>query len=106
MKVYQFNTVIFARILTDSRIGCEKFVQKQYNNNNMMAIIRQLSNSNETIPTRIGVLDVQRRGGAAVHTTDKPITVGQVVNASVDWERRFDHMQQHTGNVPTVLTTD
>ena len=50
-----------------------------------------------TFPIRIGVLDVQRRGGVAVHTTDKPVPVGEVVNASVDWERRFDHMQQHTG---------
>eukprot|EP00116_Pleurobrachia_bachei_P002442 sb/3462704/ len=50
-----------------------------------------------TSDAKIGVLDVQRRGRTAVHTTDKPIPVGQVVNASVDWERRFDHMQQHTG---------
>lgn len=26
-----------------------------------------------------------------------PFTVGQSVTAAVDWQRRFDHMQQHTG---------
>lgn len=33
----------------------------------------------------------------AVHVTDQPIEEGQAVTAAVDWDRRFDHMQQHTG---------
>ena len=28
---------------------------------------------------------------------EKPFEVGQSVHVTVDWERRFDHMQQHTG---------
>ena len=33
----------------------------------------------------------------AVHVTDKPVEEGQAVTATIDWERRLDHMQQHTG---------
>jgi alanyl-tRNA synthetase len=32
-----------------------------------------------------------------VHVVDRPLTVGAVVRGTVDWSRRFDHMQQHTG---------
>ncbi|XP_062520178.1 alanyl-tRNA editing protein Aarsd1-like [Corticium candelabrum] len=40
---------------------------------------------------------VIRRGGEAVHYTTKPLEVGKEVKLKVDWKRRFDHMQQHTG---------
>ena len=50
---------------------------------------------------RIGsarVIDVSIRpaDGAVVHTLDAPIAIGPVA-ATIDDERRFDHMQQHTG---------
>jgi alanyl-tRNA synthetase len=68
--------------------------------------------------------DLGTLGGAAVrdvideedriaHVLDAPVAVGDVA-ARVDWDRRFDHMQQHTGqhllsavlielfNIPTV----
>jgi alanyl-tRNA synthetase len=50
---------------------------------------------------RIGdasVLDVidQDDGGIA-HVVDRPLVVGMAVQAEIDWPRRFDHMQQHTG---------
>jgi len=43
----------------------------------------------------VQVVDSQRRDGKIFHWTTEPVSVGaaQVV---VDWERRFDHMQQHT----------
>lgn len=34
--------------------------------------------------------------GQVVHVVDQPVT-GEAVRGSVDWPRRFDHMQQHTG---------
>ena len=43
------------------------------------------------------VLDVHERGGAIVHTCDKPLNVGETVRGQIDWARRFDHMQQHSG---------
>lgn len=38
-----------------------------------------------------------RRGGVAVHVTETAIPKDTVVNLKVDWSRRFDHMQQHSG---------
>lgn len=43
------------------------------------------------------VTDVQERGGAVWHTVDRPLPVGAAVDGALDWARRFDHMQQHTG---------
>ncbi|KAM9837551.1 alanyl-tRNA editing protein Aarsd1 isoform 2-T2 [Aulostomus maculatus] len=45
----------------------------------------------------VPVLRVTRQGPEAVHFVDSPLDVGQEVQLKVDWERRFDHMQQHTG---------
>jgi alanyl-tRNA synthetase len=39
---------------------------------------------------------VDSDGGEILHITDRPVTEGPV-HAVVDWPRRFDHMQQHTG---------
>ncbi|MDO4939397.1 MAG: alanine--tRNA ligase-related protein [Lachnospiraceae bacterium] len=44
-----------------------------------------------------GVLDVHERDGIIFHTCDKPLEVGSIVKGAIDWERRFDHMQQHSG---------
>ena len=43
------------------------------------------------------VLDVREREGQILHLCDKPLAVGQKVKGRIDWERRFDFMQQHTG---------
>ena len=43
------------------------------------------------------VLDVQERDGLVLHTCDRPLTVGASVHGAIDWSRRFDHMQQHSG---------
>lgn len=43
------------------------------------------------------VLDVQERGKTVVHLCDKALTVGDTVEGAIDWDRRFDLMQQHTG---------
>ena len=43
------------------------------------------------------VLDVQERDGLVLHTCDQPLTVGVSVHGAIDWPRRFDHMQQHSG---------
>jgi alanyl-tRNA synthetase len=32
-----------------------------------------------------------------VHILSAPVTEGAIVGAEIDWMRRFDHMQQHTG---------
>lgn len=43
------------------------------------------------------VLDVQEDGEQVVHICDCPLTPGELVEGTIDWERRFDLMQQHTG---------
>lgn len=45
----------------------------------------------------ISVLRVVRRGGIAVHVVEAAIAENTEVNLKVDWTRRFDHMQQHSG---------
>jgi alanyl-tRNA synthetase len=44
------------------------------------------------------VVDViDREDGEIAHIVTEPLTVGERVRGDVDWPRRFDHMQQHTG---------
>ncbi len=38
-----------------------------------------------------------RKGGVITHLCDKPFEVGKSVSGKIDWARRFDHMQQHSG---------
>ena len=45
------------------------------------------------------VVDVIDEDARIVHVCAEPTTlrVGDLVDGEIDWERRFDHMQQHTG---------
>lgn len=43
------------------------------------------------------VFYVKRIGSTAVHFVDKSLTIGEKVIQTVNWDRRFDHMQQHSG---------
>lgn len=43
------------------------------------------------------VLDVREREENIVHLCNRPLPVGQTVEGSIDYARRFDLMQQHTG---------
>ena len=43
------------------------------------------------------VLDVRERGEAVVHLCDAPLEIGTEVEGVIDYDRRFDLMQQHTG---------
>lgn len=64
-------------------------------------------------PMDYGVLNAVSRGGATLdvpleqveedehgevwHFVRKPLAAGTAVRGQIDWQRRFDHMQQHTG---------
>ena len=51
-----------------------------------------------TVSGRHVVDVIDREGdGAVVHVLDESLEVGTRVVATVDWPRRLDHMQQHTG---------
>jgi alanyl-tRNA synthetase len=43
------------------------------------------------------VVDVVDVGDDVVHVLSEPLAAGMRVHGAVDWTRRFDHMQQHTG---------
>jgi alanyl-tRNA synthetase len=46
----------------------------------------------------VAVIDViDREDGEVVHVASAPLQPGTVAQGVVDWSRRFDHMQQHTG---------
>jgi len=44
------------------------------------------------------VVDVNVVEGDVWHTVTKPLNAGEHVHGRIDWERRFDHMQQHAGD--------
>lgn len=43
------------------------------------------------------VLAVKEQGEDIIHLCDKPLAVGSSVTGKIDWNRRLDHMQQHSG---------
>jgi alanyl-tRNA synthetase len=45
----------------------------------------------------IAVVDVADVEGEVVHILASPLGEGTAVHGEIDWTRRFDHMQQHTG---------
>lgn len=45
----------------------------------------------------VRVTDVHERDGVVFHTCDGPVEPGAMVMGTIDWARRFDHMQQHSG---------
>lgn len=55
-------------------------------------------------PNDLGVLGgrsvidvIDREDGGVAHIVDGPLAQGARVKGEVDWDRRFDHMQQHSG---------
>jgi alanyl-tRNA synthetase len=49
---------------------------------------------------RLGTTDVVNTiddGENVLHVVKSPLGVGETVRGEIDWVRRFDHMQQHTG---------
>ena len=45
----------------------------------------------------VQVLEVHEREDRVVHTCDAPLEVGTMVAGEIDWDRRFDLMQHHSG---------
>jgi len=44
------------------------------------------------------VVDVNVTDGEVWHTVTQLLSVGETVHGTIDWARRFDHMQQHAGD--------
>ena len=45
----------------------------------------------------VAVTDVHEKDGVVFHTCGAPVEIGTEVEGAIDWPRRFDHMQQHSG---------
>jgi alanyl-tRNA synthetase len=45
----------------------------------------------------VRVVDVIDEDAAVLHVLDAPLIAGAAVRGHIDWDRRVDHMQQHTG---------
>ena len=45
----------------------------------------------------VAVTDIHEKGGVIFHTCEKEVEIGKTVVCSIDWARRFAHMQQHSG---------
>ena len=45
----------------------------------------------------VNVLDVREQGDTIVHLCDGPLPLGETVTGAIHWQRRFDLMQQHSG---------
>ena len=43
------------------------------------------------------VTDVHEKNGIVLHNVDRAVEIGKTVMGAIDWARRFDHMQQHSG---------
>jgi alanyl-tRNA synthetase len=56
----------------------------------------------------VHVTDVHEKDGVIFHTCDWPLETGALVTGRIDWPRRFDHMQQHSGEhiLSGILCTD
>ena len=45
----------------------------------------------------IAITDVHEKDGVILHHAEAPLEAGAAVTGVLDWARRFDHMQQHSG---------
>ena len=56
----------------------------------------------------VNVTDVHEKGGVIFHTCDQAVEIGSTVTGTLDWARRFDHMQQHSGEhiISGILCAD
>ena len=43
------------------------------------------------------VTDVHEKNGVIFHNVDRAVEIWKTVSGFIDWARRFDHMQQHSG---------
>ena len=59
--------------------------------------VGSLAERHGSSPATVRVVDTIDADDEIVHVLTEPIATGVTVAGEVDWARRFDHMQQHTG---------
>lgn len=53
--------------------------------------------SDKGILGEVKVTEVHEKDGELLHYTDEPLEIGVKVDGKIDWDHRFDLMQQHSG---------
>ena len=66
---------------------------------NIIFYLFYLQNDDFGTVNGLPIKKVSRKNGKAIHFVEAgtPLACGEVVSQKVDWKRRFDHMQQHSG---------
>jgi alanyl-tRNA synthetase len=92
----------FARDFTAQVLSCEPVVHQANTAWEVVLDATALYPTSGGQPYDLGklgeanVLEVRDEGNEIVHIVDRQVGLG-TVHGCVDWTRRFDHMQQHTG---------
>jgi alanyl-tRNA synthetase len=92
----------FARDFTAQVLSCEPVVHQATTAWEVLLDATALYPTSGGQPHDLGklgeanVLEVRDEGDEVVHIVDRQVELG-AVHGCVDWARRFDHMQQHTG---------
>ena len=51
----------------------------------------------------VNVTDVHEKDDVIYHYTTAPLEVGSIVTGKINWEERFEKMQQHTGDLDITM---
>ena len=96
-KLYYENAHL--RVFSATVTGCEPGENGYYVNLDATAFYPEGGGEACDLGTLggVNVLDVREKDGIVRHLCDGPLPVGDTVIGEIDWPRRFDLMQQHTG---------
>ena len=96
-KLYDVDSYI--KNFTAKVISCEKYLENYAVVLDKTAFFPEAGGqkSDKGIISGVNVLDVRIEDEVITHITDAPLTVGETVDGTIDFERRFDFMQQHSG---------
>lgn len=96
-KLYDNNSHL--KEFTATVISCEEYFENWAVELNQTAFFPEGGGqgSDRGFIDNAKVSDVQIKDGKILHITDSPLPVGSTVAGALDWERRFDFMQQHSG---------
>ncbi len=85
---------------TEKTMTCEETSFAGMDRNKSLCLNTEATDAEPTKAEPAGivhVLEVHEKNGELIHYTDAALPVGAQVYGKIDWERRFDLMQQHSG---------
>ncbi len=96
-KLYDVDS--YLKSFTAKVLSCEKYLENYAVVLDKTAFFPEAGGqkSDKGVISGINVLDVRIDNEVITHITDAPLKVGETVEGIIDFERRFDFMQQHSG---------